>query len=110
MQRILQPLAQRQGNGYSATYGEPGFRANSLLIRITNISVNSLGSIVFKLQHSADGSDWLDVPGLTTQGLSTVGATTVTVNPPFACLDYMRIAWVFNNANRVTFYGVMLGE
>jgi len=109
MQILLHPSAQRQGNGSSDEYIEPDFKARSILIRVTAISVNLLGSITFRLQHSADGSDWLDVPNMLTGAISATGTTTLTVDPGFACFDHLRISWTFNNANSVTFSGSALG-
>lgn len=110
MQIDLHASGQEQGTSSSATYTEPGFRARSLVIKIAAISVDLLGTIVFKLQHSPDGSTWFDVPSMTTTGLSAVGTTMVTVEPPFSCFDNLRLAWIFTNANSVTFYGAILGD
>lgn len=110
MQLVLHPSAQEQGNGNSSTYIEPDFKIRSVLVRVTNISVNLLGSITFRLQHSADGSDWLDVPNAATGNISATGTTTITIDPGFACFDNLRLAWTFNNANSVTFYGAALGS
>lgn len=110
MQIILHASAQRQGTGNSDGYTEPDFKARSILIRVTAISVNLLGNITFRLQHSADGSsDWLDVPGMATGAISSTGTTNLTIDPGFACFDNLRLAWTFNNANSVTFYGAALG-
>lgn len=109
MQLILHTSQQEQGNGNSTGYVEPDFKLRSILIKVTAISINLLGSITFKLQHSADGSDWLDVPNAATGNISAIGTTTLTIDPAFACFDNMRIAWTFNNANSVTFYGAVLG-
>lgn len=109
MQLNLHTLSQQQGNGYSDTYTEPDFKAQSILIRVTAISVDLLGNIVFRLQHSPDDSNWSDVPSLATGNISTTGTTSITRDPAFACFDHMRLAWTFTNANSVTFYGAVLG-
>lgn len=110
MQLELHPSAQRQGNGTSEGYTEPDFKVRSILIRVTAISVNLLGNVTFKLQHSADGSDWLDVPNVVTGAISATGTTTITIDPGFACFDNLRLSWTFNNANSATFFGAALGS
>lgn len=109
MQLVLHPSSQEQSTGYSEIYTEPDFKIRSVVIKITAISVNLLGTITFKLQHSIDGSDWVDVPGATTQGINATGLTTITIDPEFACFNSMRLAWTFTNANSTTFYGAVLG-
>ena len=109
MQIILRDLEQSQSSNNSETYTEPNFKVSNLVIKVTGLSVNLLGSVVFKLQHSFDGSDWIDVPGLTTGAISVTGVTTLSIDPEFSCFDHLRLAWTFNNANSVTFYGVALG-
>lgn len=109
MQIVIHPSAQKQGTGSTETYTEPDFKVRSILIAITAISVNLLGNVTFRLQHSLDGSDWVDVPGAATGNLSATGKTTVTIDPAFACFDNLRFAWTFNNANSVTFSGAALG-
>lgn len=110
MQVDLHVSAQEQGSGSSDTYTEPSFRARSMVIKITAISVNLLGTVTFKLQHSPDGSTWFDVPSMTTTGLSATGTTIVSVDPTFSCFDNLRLMWTFTNANSVTFYGAVLGD
>lgn len=109
MQLIVHPSNQEQSTGSSEIYTEPDFKVRSILIRVTAISINLLGNITFKLQHSVDGSDWLDVPGAVTGAITTTGLTTITIDPAFACFNSMRFAWTFTNANSATFYGAVLG-
>lgn len=110
MQLILHDLAQSQSSNVSATYSEPDFKISSLVIKITGISINILGSITFKLQHSFDGQDWVDVPNFVTGNITTTGTTTVSVDPSFSCFNHLRLSWTFNDANSVTFYGAALGN
>jgi len=110
MQIDLHPSAQEQATGNSDSIMEPNFCARSVVVKITAISVNLLGTITFKLQHSPDNETWFDVPSMTTVGLSAVGTTIVSVDPTFSCFDNMRLAWTFNNANSVTFYSSVLGS
>lgn len=110
MQIPLHPSTQEQATGSSDTYVEPNFLVRSMVIQVTAISIQLLGNVVFKLQHSPNGSDWFDVPNVTTTGISATGSTTISVSPSFCCFDYMRIAWTFSNTNSVTFYGAVLGD
>lgn len=110
MQIDLHPSSQEQATGNTDTYSEPNFRARSMVVKITAISVQLLGTITFKLQHSPDASTWFDVPSMTTTGLSATGTTIVSVDPTFSCFDNLRLVWTFNNANSVTFYGAVLGD
>lgn len=110
MQLSLHSSAQRTGTGNGDTYVEPGFQVRALVINISQISVNLLGTITFKVQHSADGNDWADVPNLATSGLSATGIVTVSISPVFSCLDNLRVVWTFNNANSVTFTAFVTGD
>lgn len=110
MQISLHDSAQEQATGNGITVTEPNFRARSMVVKITTVSVNLLGTITFKLQHSPDNAVWFDVPSMTTTGLSATGTTIVSVDPTFSCFDNLRLSWTFNNANSVTFYGAVLGD
>lgn len=110
MQIDLHASAQEQATGYSDTFTEPNLKARSMVIKISAISVNLLGTVTFKLQHSPDEATWFDVPSMTTTGLSATGTTIVSVDPTFSCFDNLRLAWTFANANSVTFYGAALGD
>lgn len=110
MQVGLHSSAQRTGNGNGDDIIEPGFQARALIINVSQISVNLLGSISFKVQHSFDGSDWSDIPNLATAGLTGVGITTVAISPVFSCLNHIRVVWTFGNANSVTFVAVVTGD
>ena len=109
MQLLLHASAQRTGTGQTDGYTEPDFKVRSLWINVSQISVNLLGSITIKVQHSENGSEWTDVPNLTTGGLSSTGKTTISLDPSFATLDNLRIVWTFNNANSITFTAIILG-
>lgn len=110
MQLILHELEQSQSSNNSTVYTEPNFKLRSLVIRVTAISINLLGSVTFKVQHSFDGNDWIDIPNTTTGAISATGSTTLNVSPEFSCFDHVRLAWTFNNMNSVTFYGAVLGN
>lgn len=110
MQLILHESSQVQASGNSGLFTEPDFYVRSILIKISAISVNLLGNISFKLQHSSDGDDWIDVPNAATGNLSSTGTTTITIDPSFQCLNNLRLVWTFTNANSVTFFGAVLGS
>lgn len=109
MQIILHESAQRTATGNSGTYTEPDFKVRSIFIKVSQISLGLLGNVTFKLQHSENGEDWIDVPNLTTGGITATGNTTLTLDPSFATFDNVRLAWTFNNANSVTFIAATLG-
>lgn len=109
MQIILHDSAQRTATGQTTGYTEPDLKVRSLLIKVTQISVNLFGNVSFKLQHSDDGTDWTDIPNLITGTITAVGNTTLTLDPSFATLDHIRLVWTFANANSVTFQGTILG-
>lgn len=110
MQIILHPSNQEQATGSSDLYTEPGFSVRSILVKVSAISVNLLGNVTIKLQHSADGTDWIDVPNAATGGLTGTGTSTVTIDPAFECMNNLRLVWTFSNANSVTFFGAVLGN
>lgn len=110
MQLNLHTSSQRMATGNGETYVEPGFQVRALVVNISQISVNLLGTVTFKVQHSADGTDWADLPNLATSGLSSTGIVTVSISPVFSCLDNLRVVWTFNNANSVTFTAFVTGD
>lgn len=110
MQLILHESAQRTANGNGTDYVEPDLKVSAIVIKISAISVNLLGSVSFKLQHSEDGENWIDIPGLATGNLTSTGNTTIAIDPAFSTFNYIRLAWTFNNANSVTFVGIILGS
>ena len=99
----LQPVMQRQASGNGASKNEPNLSVQSLIIMVSQINVQALGSVTFKVQHSPDNIGWLDVPGLTTGAITGPGNTTVTLNSMFVLCDFQRIVFTFTNANIVTF-------
>lgn len=110
MQINLHTAEQRTTTGNGDVSTEPGFQARSLIVSISQISVNLLGSVLFKVQHSLDGSTWIDVPNLATSSLSTTGTVTITISPMFSTMDNLRLAWTFTNANSVTFIAAVTGD
>lgn len=110
MQIILHNLVQRTGTGNGDVFVEPGFQARALVVNISQISVNLLGNISFKVQHSMDGADWVDIPNLATAGLTGTGITIISISPVFSALNNIRIVWTFTNANSVTFMAAVTGD
>ena len=110
MQIQLHNSAQETATGNGSDYIEPGFIATAIVISVAQISVNLLGNIVIKVQYSADGSNWFDIPNLTTGNLTATGAVTVVLAGGFPTGDHLRLVWTFNNANSITFTGFCLGS
>ena len=109
MTNTLHLSGQEQATGNGITSPEPNLLGQNLIVSVSQISVNLLGNIVFKVQHSADGSAWVDVPNFATGAISATGTTTVSLNPVVALLDCQRVVWTFNNANSVTFAAYLTG-
>lgn len=109
MQLMLHPSSQEIGNGSATEVIEPGLACTALIIGVSQISVNVLGNIVIKVQHSVDGLNWFDVPNLATGGLTATGAMTVTLAGAFATGDHIRASWTFSNANSITFTAFIVG-
>lgn len=110
MQLTLHASQQETETGNGSTNTEPGFQIRALIVNVTQISVNLLGTVTFKVQHSDDGSTWIDIPNLSTSGLSATGAVTIAISPVFSCLDSLRVVWTFTNANSVTFIATVTGD
>lgn len=110
MQITLHSLSQEIATGQTPDYVEPNLQIRSLVINISQITVNILGSITFKVQYSPDGSNWFDVPNLATNSLTATGVVIVSLTENFPTLDHIRLAWIFNNANSVTFTGIISGD
>lgn len=110
MQLILHPSGQEQGTGTGLTMTEPGLAIRALIVTISNISVNLLGTVTLKVQHSMDDSTWVDIPNLATAGLSAAGSVTIGLSPIFSAFDHIRVVWAFNNANSITFTATVTGE
>lgn len=109
MTNVLHISGQEQATGNGYTSPEPALVVQNLIVSVSQISVNVLGSVSFKAQHSADGSTWIDIPNLATGNITNVGTTTISLNPVCAVLDYQRVVWTFNNANSVTFVAYLTG-
>jgi hypothetical protein len=110
MQLILHSSAQETESGDGPNLVEPGFRARALIVNVTQISTNLLGNVVVKVQHSVDGSTWIDIPNLATAGISATGAVTVAISPDFACMDHIQLVWTFINTNSITFSALVTGD
>lgn len=109
MQVILHTSSQETATGNGTEAIEPGLAVTALVISISQISINLLGGITFKVQHSTDGTNWFDIPNLATGSLTATGSTTVTLGSAFAIGDHVRVVWTFNNANSVTFTAFAVG-
>lgn len=109
MTNVLHLSGQEQATGNGDASPEPSLIAQNFIVIVTQISLNLLGNVVFKVQHSADKSSWLDVPNMATGGITATGTTTVSLNPSVALLDYQRVVWTFSNANSVTFSAYLTG-
>lgn len=105
----LHASSQETATGNGATCPEPAFIVQNLIVAVTQISVNALGNVKFKVQHSNDGSTWIDIPNLATGNITATGTTTISLNPSCAVLDYQRIVWTFTNANSITFAAYITG-
>lgn len=110
MQIEVHESAQRTSNGSSPAYIEPDFNVSRLVVIVSQISVNLLGSISIKAQCSPDGETWLDIPNLATGGLTANGAVTVNLSAPFRAGDNLRVTWTLNNANSITFAAYLVGD
>ena len=109
MQLLIHNSEQRIANGDSGDYIEPDFLVSRLVLNVSQISVNLLGSITLKAQCSPDGSTWFDIPNLSST-LSATGAVAVNLSSPFRAGDHLRVVWTFANANSVTFSAYLVGE
>lgn len=109
MVNILHSSSQETSTGNGPACPENNLAIQTFIVTISQISVNVLGSISFKVQHSEDKQTWLDVPNLATGNINSVSTVTVSLNPLFAVLEYQRVVWTFNNANSVTFTASILG-
>ena len=110
MQLILHPSAQETTSSDGPNIIEPSFQARALIINVSQISVNVLGSVTMKVQHSFDGNTWTDIPNFATGAISSTGAVTISLSPAFACMDYIQLVWTFNNANSITFTAIVTGD
>lgn len=107
---VYHPSAQETASGNSSANIEPGLKLKSLVVSVSQISVNVLGGIVLKLQHSADGTDWFDVPNFATGSLTGTGNVTVAItDDAFVVADFTRLVWTFTNANSITFVAFATG-
>lgn len=109
MTSVLHASAQETATGNGATCPEPALVVQNLIVSVSQLSLNALGNVTFKVQHSADGSTWIDVPNLSTGNIINTGTTTISLNPVCAVLDYQRVVWTCNNANSVTFAAYITG-
>ena len=109
MQNLIHPSSQETQSGSTNEIIEPSFKPSSLVIQVSQISVNVLGSITFKAEQSPDGSTWFALPNLTTGAITTTGAVIVSLSTPVDALDHLRVTWTFSNANSVTFSATLLG-
>lgn len=109
MQLTLHPSAQETATGSTNDYIEPNLQIRSIIINVSQISVNLFGNITFRVQYSPDGTNWFDVPNLATGNITATGVVIVSLAEDFPTLDHIRMAWTFTNANSVTFTGTISG-
>lgn len=109
MQIELHPSAQETSSGNGFLYSEPSLRPKLLIVSVSQISVNLLGNVVIKVQHSYDGTNWIDIPNLTTGGLTATGTLAIGLSSIFDAADNLRVVWTFSNANSVTFSAAVIG-
>jgi len=109
MQLLLHSSAQETASGSTAAITEPNLSTRSIIIDVTQVSVNLFGNVTFRVQHSADGTNWFDVPNLGTGSITTTGSVIISLSQDFPTFQYIRLAWTFTNANSVTFSGYILG-
>jgi len=109
MQIILHPSMQETGTIAGTIITESNVLVTSLIITITQISLNTGGNIVFKVQHSADQQTWIDVPNLITGNITSVGSVTISLSSIFALADNFRVVCTFSNALSVTFTAFICG-
>jgi len=109
MQITLHSSAQETATGQTSEYIEPNLRIRSLVINASAISVNLFGNVTFKVQYSADGSNWFDIPNLATGNITATGTVIISLSEDFPTLDHIRLAWTFSNANSITFTGIISG-
>lgn len=110
MQVTLHSSSQETATGQTSDYIEPNLQIRSLILNVSQVSVNLLGSITFKVQHSPDGTNWFDVSNLASGGITATGVVLVSLSENFPTLDHIRLVWTFNNANSITFTGIISGE
>lgn len=110
MTNILHESAQETESANGITSPEPSLTAQNFIIVVSEISVDTGGYVTFKVQHSADGETWIDVPNLSTSGITSTGSITISVTPAIAVLDCQRVVWTFVNANTVTFAAFLTGH
>lgn len=109
MQLTLHSSTQETTSGNTAAIMEPNLSIRSIIVDVTQISVNLFGNITFKIQHSADEMNWFDVPSLGSGNITTTGSVIISLSQDFPTFQYIRMSWTFTNANSVTFSGYILG-
>lgn len=110
MQLLLHESTQQTETGDGPNIVEPNLKVSGLIVSVSQISVNLLGSITIKVQHSPDGSTWFDIPNLATTGLTATGSVYVGLSSPFIASNYLQIAYTFANSNSITFSAYLVGE
>lgn len=109
MQVILHDSSQETSTGNGSIVTEPNLRPRTLIVNVSQISINLLGNVTIKVQHSYDGSSWLDVPNLATGGLTSTGIVSVVLTSSSDIADNLRVVWTFSNSNSITFTAVVVG-
>lgn len=109
MQVSLHDSSQETSSGSGSIATEPNLRPRTLIVNVSQVSVNLLGSITIKVQHSYDGANWLDIPNLATGGITATGIVSVVLTSSSDVADNLRVVWTFANANSITFTAVVVG-
>ena len=112
MNIIFHSSSQETATGNSSANIEPGLKLKTLVVSVSAITPGILGNVVIKVQHSPDGTNWFDVPNLSTSNLTIAGSVTIAItDDSFAAADYTRLVWTFNGtASAITFFAFVTGE
>lgn len=109
MQVTLHDSVQETATGNGSLVTEPNLCPRTLMVNVSQISLGLLGNVVIKVQHSYDGSVWIDVPNLTTGNITTTGLVAIALSSTADIADNLRVVWTFSNANSITFTAVAVG-
>lgn len=90
---ILSPSAAQTATSQSSGRIVPGIRLGAMHVNVSAVS-GTTPTLEVKLQESADGINWADLPSFTTALLITTGLTRIANPAPSLILDgYIRAVW-----------------
>ncbi len=89
MIKLLHPSNSEAATGNSGPIEAANEEAIALFVNVTSLT----GSVTVKVQESADGVDWFDVPGLTSGSLGSTGAVAVRATIGTKLSDKVRAVW-----------------